>query len=212
MMDQPLGTRDIRSGSAWAGTDDGAGARFPGDAAALFPPAFSETADRDPGAEESVVHKTVLPASNARRGGRCAMINLVPSDTVESLWPTIEGLVRRGLAQSAGMVAEDELRAELSTGRLQLWWDAQAPMVAVTMIAEHPGLRVLCVVLLAGERMSGWLRALETALESFGRAHGCKALEALVRPGMAGARYNRQRAALGGWRAEKTLMRRPIVS
>ncbi len=138
------------------------------------------------------------------------MIRLVPAPEVTERWPEFLPWIRRGLLQTAEMTSAAQVQAGLENGILQMWADLAAPVVAVTTISDYPALRVLSVVLLAGRGMSRWLAPLEHELEVFGRGQGCAALEALVRPGLAGARHRPSRAKLKGWRAEKTLMRRWI--
>lgn len=55
----------------------------------------------------------------------------------------------------------------------------------ITQIADRAGERVLHVVWLAGEKFSEWKGEALDALKRFGAEHGCKAIEADCRPGLA---------------------------
>ncbi len=55
----------------------------------------------------------------------------------------------------------------------------------ITQIEEIDGERVLHVVWLAGEKFRDWKAEAFQRLEKFGREHGCKAIEADCRPGLA---------------------------
>ncbi len=55
----------------------------------------------------------------------------------------------------------------------------------ITQIADRGGERVLYVVWLAGEKFPKWKDEALRELTAFGLEHGCKAIEADCRPGLA---------------------------
>lgn len=57
----------------------------------------------------------------------------------------------------------------------------------ITQVVDRSGERVLHVVWLAGERFLEWKAEALKAITDFGVEHGCKAIEADCRPGLARA-------------------------
>jgi hypothetical protein len=55
----------------------------------------------------------------------------------------------------------------------------------ITQIVDRNGERVLHVVWLAGENLKDWKAEALERLRAFGIEHGCKAIEADCRPGLA---------------------------
>jgi hypothetical protein len=71
----------------------------------------------------------------------------------------------------------------------------------LTQIDDYPEERILQVVLMIGKDLDKWEVSVLERLRAFGREHGCKAIEADCRPGL--ARFLKQY----GFRTTKIRMR-----
>ena len=133
------------------------------------------------------------------------MFQQVPPTT----WPACQPLLQRAIDRSAGQMTAALIEDGLRAGRFQLWadLDRETPVAAVTAINEYAQTTVLSVLLIGGTALPAWLAEVEDALAAFASDQGCTALEAYVRPGLIGAAYRPQRAALQRWRPHWTLVR-----
>jgi len=77
----------------------------------------------------------------------------------------------------------DEMAECLRRGEMQMHRFSDG--VIVTEIKQLPEERILNVVWLAGINLDGWKSAAHEALKAFAKEHGCRAIEAACRPGLA---------------------------
>ena len=105
----------------------------------------------------------------------------IEPDLFERVWPSCEGLLRRGLAAAPELLGP-ETRIRIADGTLQLWLVVEmnpARLLAVffTDINEEPtGEKWVCVHALGGRQMWRWARKLSDGMHSFALAEGCKAI------------------------------------
>jgi len=77
----------------------------------------------------------------------------------------------------------DEITERLKDGRFQLHKIGYG--IIITEIKDWAGERILCVFWLGGKEFDFWKDRAFVQLVKFGREHGCKAIEARCRPGLA---------------------------
>jgi hypothetical protein len=120
-------------------------------------------------------------------------------DGQHSLKPSAVRKLRNG---SLRILPFEEIDRKVKAGLYQL--HAFGTCFVITQIMEYDNEAVLEVVLLYGE---GFLEKKEEVVEGlrkFGRGHGCKAIEALSRPGLESVLKPL------GWRKKKILLRNEI--
>lgn len=131
------------------------------------------------------------PAETPRR----ASLAQIPPDRVRAFAPKTLPLVLRACAYSGGRFDPETVYAacayELDWLRMQMWvWGhtgggqpASAEAVAITCLSTFgTGLKVLEIVLVAGQDAKGWLE-FEDKLAAFALAEGCTRMQVIGRKG-----------------------------
>lgn len=121
----------------------------------------------------------------------------VPPAHAEAMWPRVVGQVEAALVHSDGCYRAEDVRAAIAAGEWQLWTDGHS--IACTRVAEYPARRVLFIVLASGGKDS--VAPIWEALERFGRANRCKAINWMGRPG-----WRRSGFLPEGWRHTHDVM------
>lgn len=116
------------------------------------------------------------------------MIARLTAAEADRCWPRLVPLLQRALDRGPPTHRTDDLHREVRSGDL-VAFVAGAPDaprgVALVEIADEPGLRTCSVAWLAGRGFRDWIGPMQAAIENFGRAEGCRLLEARGRPGWA---------------------------
>ena len=132
---------------------------------------------------------------NDLSAGVVSSIDGIPSFQVEAIWPSIEALIGRALAECGGWYTPESVKCAALLGDMQIWVISRGKWVlgvGVTEIRNYPsGARVAWIFALAGESFDLWAHHLET-VRSWAKAQGCKSVAVNGRKGWA--------RKLNGWR------------
>lgn len=109
------------------------------------------------------------------------MISRIPTTAVWDYWPKVEEWLRPAIeGGGAGEQTVAEVKDDVLDGRLQLWCglteELEPKYALVTRIVKKPA-GLTCIALYAGGHVNGEGKALASAIESFARSIGIKALE-----------------------------------
>lgn len=110
---------------------------------------------------------------------------VIPKD-IESMWPFIEGYMKRAAKYTYGRYEAEDIKEGLLNKPQQLWIafdDTKIYGAVVTEITEYPRMKVLTVHFLAGVEFETWKDPMLKLVQQFGKDNGCKLIDSYGRPG-----------------------------
>jgi len=128
----------------------------------------------------------------------------VPPDQVEAIWPTLEPMIKRGLAHGQGDgTTSDHMKWAVQRGASLLWVVKRGEEFiagVVLAVREQDTGRKLWVDMLAGIDADEWGDQLMDLLRDYKSITGCRCIEASCRSGLARKLQRR------GWRKKAVVM------
>jgi hypothetical protein len=114
-----------------------------------------------------------------------AHVEDIPANRIEHYWPLVYPMLKQAVNYSDGRWTEADLKADLKSGRQQLWIGFKGKPVgaATTQLIGYPQRRTLFIQFLGGEDFSQWGHEGIAALEAYGRQYKCDAIECFGRKG-----------------------------
>jgi hypothetical protein len=115
---------------------------------------------------------------------------IVNSDDVEYVWHEVKPLIEKALAYAEGELYSEDVLQRIFEETQTLWVgmkDGEIFCAGVTEIITYPRKRVLRIITFAtksGHDYEHWKDFVEV-IEGFGVRHGCSAIEAWTRKGLA---------------------------
>lgn len=109
----------------------------------------------------------------------------VRADEIIELWDRIMPIMTAAASRSGGKYAAGDLMKAVALRDMQLWLALDGEDIAalaVTEIVNFPQRRVCRVLIVTGEDHERWI-GYSDALAHWAKEQGCKAIEALARPG-----------------------------
>jgi hypothetical protein len=113
-------------------------------------------------------------------------VSPVSKKDIESIWPFIEGYMKRAAKYTYGRYEAEDIKEGLLNKPQQLWIafnDIKIYGAVVTEITEYPRMKVLTVHFLAGVEFETWKDPMLKLVQQFGKDNGCKLIDSYGRPG-----------------------------
>ena len=113
-------------------------------------------------------------------------VSPVNKKDIESIWPFIEGYMKRAAKYTYGRYEAEDIKDGLLNKPQQLWIafdDTKIYGAVVTEITEYPRMKVLTVHFLAGIEFETWKDPMLKLVQQFGKDNGCKLIDSYGRPG-----------------------------
>jgi hypothetical protein len=113
-------------------------------------------------------------------------VSIVDTKDIESMWPFIEGYMKRAAKYTYGRFEAEDIKEGLLTKPQQLWIafdDTKIYGAVVTEVTEYPRMKVLTVHFLAGVEFETWKDPMLKLVQQFGKDNGCKLIDSYGRPG-----------------------------
>ena len=113
-------------------------------------------------------------------------VSPVNTKDIESIWPFIEGYMKRAAKYTYGRYEAEDIKDNLLKEPQQLWIafdDTKLYGAVVTEITEYPRMKVLTVHFLAGIEFETWKDPMLKLVQQFGKDNGCKLIDSYGRPG-----------------------------
>lgn len=110
----------------------------------------------------------------------------VNAEQVPMFWKHGEAFIKRALDHANGELTHEDIRTACERRDMQLWMIATKDAVVgalSTEIVQYPQKRMVRVVTVAGKGFEEWAGEMNKILDEWGRAQGCKGIEAYVRSG-----------------------------
>jgi hypothetical protein len=110
----------------------------------------------------------------------------IQAEEAQDWWPKVAKWCEAALAHGGDLLNLDDVKQGVADREMQLWviheWrDLKA--VCVTSINVWPRAKVLTAIIVGGEEMDKWVEPLVDLLVRYGRAEGCKTVDAHGRRG-----------------------------
>lgn len=113
-------------------------------------------------------------------------VSIVEKEYIESMWPFIEGYMKRAAKYTYGRYEAEDIKEGLLNKPQQLWIafdDTKIYGAVVTEVTEYPRMKVLTVHFLAGVEFETWKDPMLKLVQQFGKHNGCKLIDSYGRPG-----------------------------
>ena len=113
-------------------------------------------------------------------------VSRVDTKHIESVWPFIEGYMKRAAKYTYGRFEAEDIKEGLLKQPQQLWIafdDKKIYGAVVTEITQYPRMKVLTVHFLAGIEFETWKDPMLKLVQQFGKDNGCKLIDSYGRPG-----------------------------
>jgi hypothetical protein len=113
-------------------------------------------------------------------------VSRVDTKDIESMWPFIEGYMKRAAKYTYGRFEAEDIKEGLLKQPQQLWIafdDTKIYGAVVTEVTEYPRMKVLTVHFLAGVEFETWKDPMLKLVQQFGKDNGCKLIDSYGRPG-----------------------------
>jgi hypothetical protein len=113
-------------------------------------------------------------------------VSIVDTKDIESVWPFIEGYMKRAAKYTYGRFEAEDIKDGLLKEPQQLWIafdDDKIYGAVVTEITKYPRMTALTVHFLAGIKFETWKDPMLKLVQQFGKDNGCKLIDSYGRPG-----------------------------
>ena len=113
-------------------------------------------------------------------------VSIVDTKDIESIWPYIEGYMKRAAKYTYGRFEAEDIKEGLLKQPQQLWIafdDTKIYGAVVTEVTKYPRMTALTVHFLAGVEFETWKDPMLKLVQQFGKDNGCKLIDSYGRPG-----------------------------
>ena len=113
-------------------------------------------------------------------------VSIVDTKDIESIWPHIEGYMKRAAKYTYGRFEAEDIKEGLLKQPQQLWIafdDTKIYGAVVTEVYKYPRMTALTVHFLAGVEFETWKDPMLKLVQQFGKDNGCKLIDSYGRPG-----------------------------
>lgn len=110
----------------------------------------------------------------------------IPTGEVRSVWSIVKSLLKPAIDLSNGRWTTEYVLASLALGEQTLWVAIEANKIigaATIQIVHYPERKMLGIHFLGGDDFDVWYSTMLEALEQYGKANGCAAIECNARHG-----------------------------
>jgi len=112
---------------------------------------------------------------------QCELVG-IPADEAEQIWPTVKPYIERALAKGQGEYTPEDILRAIQRRDMQLWQGQGC--VGVTQILAYPsGLKVVDILLTAGENLCEWLESSNETIYLWAKHIGADHVRVMGRPG-----------------------------
>lgn len=117
------------------------------------------------------------------------MISHVPPESVNTVWASLEPMIKKGLSHGQGDGSSGEpLKQAVINGESMMWVVHEGEHIKagiVLSVLDGETGKSVFIELLAGNRMHEWVDEVEELLQRYRDYVGAKCIEASCRPGLA---------------------------
>lgn len=113
-------------------------------------------------------------------------VSRVYTKDIETMWPFIEGYMKRAAKYTYGRFEAEDIKEGLLKNPQQLWVafnDKKIYGAVVTEVTKYPRMTALTVHFLAGIEFESWKEPMLKLVQQFGKDNGCKLIDSYGRPG-----------------------------
>lgn len=113
-------------------------------------------------------------------------VSQVEKEHIESIWPFIEGYMKRAAKYTYGRFEAEDIKEDLLKRPQQLWIafdDTKIYGAVITEITKYPRMKVVTVHFLAGIKFETWKDPMLKLVQEFGKHNDCKLIDSYGRPG-----------------------------
>ena len=113
-------------------------------------------------------------------------VSIVDTKDIETMWPFIEGYMKRAAKYTYGRFEAEDIKEGLLKQPQQLWIafdDKKIYGAVVTEVTKYPRMTALTVHFLAGIEFETWKDPMLKLVQQFGKNNGCKLIDSYGRPG-----------------------------
>lgn len=113
-------------------------------------------------------------------------VSRVDTKDIETMWPFIEGYMKRAAKYTYGRFEAEDIKEGLLKNPQQLWVafdDKKIYGAVVTEVTKYPRMTALTVHFLAGIDFESWKDPMLKLVQQFGKDNGCKLIDSYGRPG-----------------------------